>query len=129
MHCFFRVAIKLSPSVCQPIKDLFLSILTLLMILTGGTACVYCGQPLDTIKVKLQTFPGLYSGPISCLRHTVRTEGLQGLYKGSVPALVCNVSENAVLFVALGAMKKLVASLCNSHPDKLRLVHTKQKIV
>nr|CAB3266169.1 mitochondrial ornithine transporter 1 [Phallusia mammillata] len=85
----------------------------------GGTACVYCGQPLDTVKVKMQTFPELYNGMFSCFKETLKTEGISGLYKGSMPALVCNVSENAVLFVALGATKSGVASLRNKHPDKL----------
>uniref|UniRef100_H2ZNT8 Mitochondrial ornithine transporter 1 n=1 Tax=Ciona savignyi TaxID=51511 RepID=H2ZNT8_CIOSA len=85
----------------------------------GGTACVYCGQPLDTIKVKLQTFPSLYKNAFDCFRSTLKTEGIYGLYKGSVPALVCNVSENAVLFVALGYMKSLVGSIRHKRPDDL----------
>lgn len=85
----------------------------------GGTACVYCGQPLDTIKVKMQTFPHLYRNTLDCFQQTVKTEGMTGLYKGSVPALACNVSENAVLFVALGEMKKLVGSFVDRDPEKL----------
>lgn len=80
----------------------------------GGTACVYFGQPLDTIKVKMQTFPDFYRNGLYCFRQIVKTEGLSGLYKGSVPALLCNVSENAVLFVALGFTKKLVGSITNT---------------
>ena len=34
----------------------------------GATASVYVGQPLDTIKVKMQTFPHLYPNLRICLR-------------------------------------------------------------
>jgi len=85
----------------------------------GGTACVYCGQPLDTIKVKMQTFPKLYKGSFDCFRQTLAKEGVRGLYKGSAPALLCNVSENVVLFVALGGAKKLIGNLTSTDPQKL----------
>lgn len=80
----------------------------------GGTACVYFGQPLDTIKVKMQTFPEFYKNGFTCFREIFKSEGIKGLYKGSMPALVCNVSENAVLFVALGFAKKFVATMSNT---------------
>lgn len=49
----------------------------------GGMAVVYLGQPLDTVKVKLQTFPSLYSGAWDCFMQTFRTEGVRrGLYAG-----------------------------------------------
>ena len=41
----------------------------------GGVANVYVGQPLDTIKVKLQTFPHLYKGATQCGINTFKTEG------------------------------------------------------
>lgn len=76
----------------------------------GGVAHVYVGQPLDTIKVKLQTFPSMYSGPWNCFKKTLRVEGIShGLYAGTVPALVANVAENSVLFAAYGGCQKIVA--------------------
>ena len=30
----------------------------------GGTACAYIGQPMDTVKVKIQTYPHLYTGAV-----------------------------------------------------------------
>ncbi|ODN00340.1 Mitochondrial ornithine transporter 1 [Orchesella cincta] len=77
----------------------------------GGTACVYVGQPLDTVKVKMQTFPQMYSkGMIDCLLTTFRKDGIRrGLYAGTVPALVANISENATLFAAYGVCQKAVA--------------------
>ena len=111
----------------------------------GGVSNVYVGQPLDTIKVKLQTFPHLYRGATQCGINTFKAEGtalilelfiifgyffergletevaakpdlrkcqflgIRGLYAGTVPSLVANVAENAVLFLAYGAAQNLVS--------------------
>ncbi|CAK1551724.1 unnamed protein product [Leptosia nina] len=40
----------------------------------GGVAVVYVGQPLDTVKVKMQTFPHLYKGMLDCLKQTFRND-------------------------------------------------------
>ncbi|KAL3090991.1 hypothetical protein niasHT_023591 [Heterodera trifolii] len=77
----------------------------------GGVATVYTAQPLDTVKVKMQTFPALYGNWVRCLRRTFRAEGVRGLYAGTVPALAANVAENAVLFTSYGFCQKLVARL------------------
>ncbi|XP_039279560.1 mitochondrial ornithine transporter 1-like [Nilaparvata lugens] len=76
----------------------------------GAVALVYVGQPLDTVKVKMQTFPELYRGMWHCMRKTLSTEGVRrGLYAGTVPALAANVAENSVLFAAYGACQKVIA--------------------
>ncbi|KAJ0022262.1 hypothetical protein NQD34_009752 [Periophthalmus magnuspinnatus] len=78
----------------------------------GGTACVLSGQPFDTTKVKMQTFPSLYRGFIHCFVATCRTGGLRALYKGTTPALVANITENAVLFLSYGRCQDVVRFLC-----------------
>ena len=79
---------------------------------TGGTASVYVGQPLDTIKVKMQTFPNLYTSSFRCFVQTLRQDGIsRGLYAGTVPSLLAQVSENAVLFFAYGICQKAVMLL------------------
>ncbi|XP_050745468.1 mitochondrial ornithine transporter 1 [Drosophila biarmipes] len=76
----------------------------------GGAAQVYVSQPLDTVKVKLQTFPEVYRGMWDCFVSTYRKDGiLRGLYAGSVPAVFANVAENSVLFAAYGGCQKFVA--------------------
>nr|NP_572639.2 uncharacterized protein Dmel_CG1628, isoform B [Drosophila melanogaster]AAF46607.2 uncharacterized protein Dmel_CG1628, isoform B [Drosophila melanogaster] len=76
----------------------------------GGAAQVYVSQPLDTVKVKLQTFPEAYRGMLDCFLSTYRKDGvLRGLYAGSVPAVFANVAENSVLFAAYGGCQKFVA--------------------
>uniref|UniRef100_A0A914XS63 Mitochondrial ornithine transporter 1 n=2 Tax=Plectus sambesii TaxID=2011161 RepID=A0A914XS63_9BILA len=72
----------------------------------GGIANVYTGQPLDTVKVKMQTFPHLYQSSVKCFTETFRADGIRGLYAGTLPALVANVAENAILFTAYGYCQK-----------------------
>lgn len=78
----------------------------------GGVACVYVGQPLDTIKVKMQMFPHMYKSAWQCGSQTFRKDGIaRGLYAGTVPALSANVAENAVLFMSYGACQKAICNL------------------
>jgi solute carrier family 25 (mitochondrial ornithine transporter) member 2/15 len=73
-------------------------------------ALVYVSQPLDTVKVKMQTFPHLYTNMVSCTLETFRKDGvIRGLYAGTIPAIVANVAENSVLFAAYGGCQSLVA--------------------
>lgn len=59
-------------------------------------------QPLDTVKVKLQTFPTAYKNMTDCLVKTFQRDGIaRGLYAGSVPAVAANVAENSVLFAGI----------------------------
>ncbi|AWO98694.1 Mitochondrial ornithine transporter 1 isoform 2 [Scophthalmus maximus] len=74
----------------------------------GGTACVLSGQPFDTAKVKMQTFPTMYRGFVHCFVSNYRQVGLRGLYKGTTPALIANISENAVLFLSYGLCQDAV---------------------
>jgi solute carrier family 25 ornithine transporter 2/15 len=76
----------------------------------GATTSVYVGQPLDTLKVKMQTFPHLYPNLALCFKETLRKEGVvRGLYAGTVPSLAANVAENSILFAFYGVCQRLVA--------------------
>ncbi|XP_063060869.1 solute carrier family 25 member 15a [Engraulis encrasicolus] len=77
----------------------------------GGTACVFSGQPFDTAKVKMQTFPGMYRGFLHCFTATYQQVGLRGLYQGTTPALIANIAENAVLFMSYGFCQDVVRLL------------------
>ena len=57
----------------------------------GGLACVSAGQPLDTVKVKLQAFPGHYKSAYGCAGRTYRQGGLAVFYAGSSPAFMTNL--------------------------------------
>ena len=49
----------------------------LLSGMSGGLAVVTVGQPMDTVKVKMQTFGHLYSGVMQCAKKTWATEGIR----------------------------------------------------
>ncbi|XP_055587763.1 mitochondrial ornithine transporter 1 [Uranotaenia lowii] len=78
----------------------------------GGVALVYVSQPMDTVKVKMQTFPQLYQNMVDCTMKTFRRDGVvRGLYAGTIPAIIANVAENSVLFAAYGACQNVVANV------------------
>ena len=77
----------------------------------GGVACVLGGQPFDTVKVKMQTFPHLHKTWYRCLWSTLKVERLRGLYAGSIPALTAMVGENATLFMFYGRCLSAVRCL------------------
>jgi hypothetical protein len=58
----------------------------------GATASVYVGQPLDTIKTKLQTFPNRYKNFLDCAQKIFYKDGIHGLYAGTVPSLMANAA-------------------------------------
>ena len=72
----------------------------------GSAACVYTGQPLDTIKVRMQARPEMYSGVFQCLRKTLAEESITSLWKGSTPALSGAVVENMVAFSVNQQLKR-----------------------
>lgn len=66
----------------------------------GGLSCAVVGQPLDTVKVKRQTYPHVYPSAYRTLVKTYLEEGgFRALYAGCGAAVVSNVAENAVLFL------------------------------
>lgn len=53
----------------------------------GGSCLVVVGHPLDTVKVKLQTTEGVYTGMTDCIKKTIATDGVTGLYRGMAAPL------------------------------------------
>jgi solute carrier family 25 ornithine transporter 2/15 len=58
----------------------------------GATVSVYIGQPLDTIKTKLQTYPHRYKNFIDCAQKIFYKDGMRGLYAGTLPSLLANAA-------------------------------------
>eukprot|EP01041_Mallomonas_annulata_P013958 gene13958-29709_t len=81
-------------------KDVFASIV-------GSAACVYTGQPFDTVKVRMQVHPGEFSSPVQCFYRTFVGEGLTALWRGSLPAFLGALSENAVAFAVNEELKRI----------------------
>lgn len=80
----------------------------------GGVCVILSGHPLDTVKVRLQTMPKvaagetpLYTGMLDCIRKTVHSEGVKGLYKGMSAPLVGVVPIFAVSFMGFSVGKRL----------------------
>lgn len=89
--------------------------------MNGGIAHVYTGQPLDTIKVKMQTFPKQYSNMLQCLFETFKKEGIRrGLYAGTTPSLVASAVDNSICFAYYGIMQKAVAETANKSVRDLK---------
>lgn len=84
----------------EGLKDVLASVV-------GSAACVYTGQPFDTVKVRLQVNPGEFSSTYQCLRRTVVNEGFFALWKGSVPAFSGALAENAMAFGTNGLLKRI----------------------
>lgn len=91
----------------------------------GGTACVLTGQPFDTMKVKMQTFPDLYRGLSDCCLKTYAQVGVRGFYKGTSPALIANIAENSVLFMCYGFCQQVVRKVVGL--DKQAKLRKKKK--
>lgn len=80
----------------------------------GSAACVYTGQPFDTVKVRMQVNPGgIYTSTIQCARSTISHEGVMSLWTGSLPAFLGAVMENAVAFCVNGLIKRLQGDAVN----------------
>lgn len=55
----------------------------------GGIAQVLVGQPLDMLKVRLQTAPqGTYNGMGDCAMQIIKKDGPLGFYKGTLTPLL-----------------------------------------
>jgi solute carrier family 25 ornithine transporter 2/15 len=63
-----------------------------LVFTKGAIASVCVGQPLDTIKTKLQTFPNHYKNFFDCGQKIFFQNGLRGFYAGTLPSLLANMA-------------------------------------
>lgn len=68
----------------------------------GGMVGVLCGQPFDTMKVRLQTMPQFEGSLRNVVRETLRKEGFRACYRGMAFPLYSAGIINAVTFGAEG---------------------------
>ncbi|KAI9503559.1 Mitochondrial carrier protein ymc2 [Coemansia spiralis] len=80
----------------------------------GGIAQVFAGQPFDTVKVRLQTQPDLYSGTMDAVRKTIRNDGFSGFYKGTSTPLVGVGLCVSIQFLVMEHMKRTFAHINNT---------------
>ena len=93
---------------------------------TAGTVGIMIGQPLDLVKIRLQTEPGLYSSAYSCFTQTIRNEGIRSLYKGMAAPLCAQFFQNGLIFtgesIALGYLEPNVNFDADMSPSTVRNV-------
>ena len=73
-----------------------MSQVTLKHILLGGMFSQMVIAPTDTalmerVKVLLQVHPSKFTGQVNCLSYILKTEGLSGVFKGSLLTLVRDI--------------------------------------
>jgi hypothetical protein len=66
------------------------------------------------VKVRLQVNPGEFTSVLGCIGKTLKQEGLTALWRGSSPAFIGALSENAVAFAVNGMIKRLLYREDNS---------------
>jgi len=65
----------------------------------GGAFGTLVGHPLDTIKVRLQSRPGIYKGIFHCFKSIKKHEGIKGYFKGvSSPMATLAFIQGSVYF-------------------------------
>ena len=72
----------------------------------GGVCCCYVGQPLDTVKVRMQTSSNQFSGMIGSTSHVLGNEGIAAFWKGAIPTSGGMVMENCMAFGINEALKR-----------------------
>ncbi|KDN46967.1 mitochondrial carrier [Tilletiaria anomala UBC 951] len=96
-----------SPSTWPPLR---LPLTDLLAGSAAGAAQVIVGQPLDTVRVRMQTAPrGAFKGTWDVLVQTIRFEGVRGLFKGMASPLLGISAQNSLLFTAFALSKRLIS--------------------
>ena len=79
----------------------------------GGIAQVLVGQPLDILKVRLQTSPpGTYTGMLDCATRIVKNEGPLAFYKGTLTPLL---GVGACVSIQFGVVEALKRSFSQSN--------------
>lgn len=99
-------------NIIETVKDITASV-------AGSAACVYTGQPFDTIKVRMQVQAGKFLGPVHCLKTTVVGEGISALWRGSIPAFLGALAENAMAFAVNEQLTRTLCPENNLLPEPL----------
>jgi hypothetical protein len=85
--------------------------------MAGSVSCTMLGLPFDVAKSRIQTGGRPYPGLVETIGRTLRTEGPQALYKGTVPALSSAMTENAVGITVQRSLRRWLAAACSCAPD------------
>jgi len=61
--------------------------------------------PLERVKVLLQVHPTKFTGQVNCLAHILRTEGLSGIFKGSLVTLARDIPAFCSYFLSYECLR------------------------
>ena len=78
----------------------------------------------ETVKVRMQTNPVLYSGVLSSVSNIYRNEGITAFWKGAIPTAAGMAAENAMAFGVNAALKRAFPdpTVLNTHdPQKEKM--------
>jgi len=64
----------------------------------GGLGSLVVGYPFDTVKVRLQSCPQLYTGGWDCFRKIISTDGARSIYKGLSGLAATSIPRFSLLF-------------------------------
>jgi len=98
----------------------------------AGTAGIVVSQPLDVVRIRLQTSlrhaqigsegQRCSHGVISCVTGILRTEGVRGLYKGIAAPVATSGMRTAIVFLSYDvALKSMGTSSSSARPRQLAL--------
>lgn len=88
--------------------------------IVGGSAGVAVGQPLDVVRIRMQTSTtsllpnGQPLTTLSCLRDIGRKEGVRGFFRGLAPPLAGLAALNATVFGCYGGTCRFLKGDSNS---------------
>ena len=93
--------------------------------LSGGMAAL-ASNPIDLLKTRMQAKDNPHRSSMAIIRHVVATDGIQGLWRGAVPAVVRRkcpcwnleiCSQCLSLFLAQARASVLTASQCATYDE------------
>ena len=74
--------------------------------IVGAVCCVYTGLPFDVVKVRMQT--RREAGALAVARGIGSREGPLTFWRGATPAVTSALVENATVFAANGAIRRIM---------------------
>ncbi|XP_026469802.1 mitochondrial ornithine transporter 2-like [Ctenocephalides felis] len=77
----------------------------------SGILVVFASEPLDTIKVRMQTFPTMYKGMADCFRKTIKRDTKTGLFAGTTPAMVAGLLDNTISMIGYETFRVILLTL------------------
>ena len=66
--------------------------------------------PMERVKVLLQVFPTKFTGQRDCLSYILRTEGWQGLFRGSLLTVARDIPAFCSYFATYETLRSVVAT-------------------